>query len=63
MDTSQFTNIDDFAEDIRLVFANCFTYNPPTSQICHMAGTLSRLFEKKFKQVRDKQSSKTFPPS
>lgn len=56
MDSSQYTNVDDFAEDIRLVFTNCFSYNPPTSQICHMAGTLSKLFEKKFKQVRDKQS-------
>lgn len=40
-----YTHPDDLAADIRLVFENARTFNPPTSDVHIMAATLSEAFE------------------
>jgi len=47
----QYQDVFQFAEDVRLIWKNCFTYNPPGTDIVKMAETLSNLFEEKFKKL------------
>merc|ERR1711970_627015 len=42
---------EEFAEDVRLIFENCFTYNPPEHEVVGMAKLLSKVFEKKYQEV------------
>jgi bromodomain-containing factor 1 len=41
----------DFESDVRLMFANCYRYNPPTLPIHKMAKDLERIFDEKWKQL------------
>lgn len=41
----------DFESDVRLMFANCYRYNPPTLPIHKMAKDLERIFDAKWKQL------------
>jgi len=52
LDIDSYKSTDEFAEDMRLVFTNCWTYNLPSSDICYMANVLSSLFEKQFKDIQ-----------
>jgi len=56
----QYETIQDFAEDVRLVWKNCFTYNPPESDIVKMAQSLDAIFEEKFKKVVNETTSETY---
>jgi len=56
LNESRYTNADEFAADVRLVFTNCWTYNLPGSDIHVMATTLSGIFEKQFKNIKVKES-------
>jgi len=49
--TGQYRTVSDFAEDVRLIWRNCYTYNPPGSDVVKMAEVLSNLFEEKFKKI------------
>lgn len=40
----------DFEQDIRLIFQNCFTYNPPSGPVHHMGQKLKAVFESKWAQ-------------
>ena len=46
MEHSEYRNISAFAEDVRLVWANCRSYNYPGSAIVLIADNLSAIFEK-----------------
>jgi hypothetical protein len=54
LDTGHYETEDEFAEDVRLVWANTFTYNPPGSDICVMASALSGIFNEKFEILKAK---------
>jgi len=45
-----YNGVEEFAEDIRLVFSNALSYNTPGSDVFLMAQTLAELFEKLFTQ-------------
>eukprot|EP01080_Neovahlkampfia_damariscottae_P000199 gene199-4445_t len=49
--SGKYETIQEFAIDIRLVWQNCFTYNPPTSDVVKMAQDLDQFFETRFKKV------------
>lgn len=49
-DTGMYGNADAFVADVRLVFSNCYTYNPADSDVCRMARELEALFEQKMAQ-------------
>lgn len=50
LDTGMYTRADQFEYDVRLVFSNCYTYNPPESDVCKMARELEAIFEQKMSQ-------------
>jgi len=56
----EYETILEFAMDVRLVWRNCFTYNPPDSDIVKMAKTLDSFFEEKFKKVVDETTSESY---
>lgn len=44
---------EEMASDVRLVFTNALTYNPPDSEVAIMANSLSTTFEKKFAAMKN----------
>jgi hypothetical protein len=54
LETGAYSNEEEFAYDMRLVFSNARIYNPPESDICKMANTLSNLFERKYNAMMQK---------
>jgi len=40
MEASEYRFATEFAEDVRLVFTNCYRYNPPGSDVVGMARKL-----------------------
>lgn len=54
LDSGSYETEEEFAEDVRLVFTNTFTYNQPGSDIVVMASTLSSLFNEKFEILKAK---------
>lgn len=46
----------EFAEDVRLIFTNCYRYNPPDSDVVMMAKKLQDVFEIRFARMPDEPS-------
>ena len=40
MDLGEYTTPEDFAADVKLIFKNCLTYNPPSHDVVGMAKKL-----------------------
>ena len=40
MEAQEYASAQDFAEDVRLIFTNCYRYNPPESDVVMMAKKL-----------------------
>jgi hypothetical protein len=40
MEGQEYSNPQDFAEDVRLIFTNCYRYNPPEGDVVMMAKKL-----------------------
>lgn len=40
MDQGEYTQPAEFAADVRLMFSNCYKYNPPSHEVVHMARKL-----------------------
>lgn len=40
MEAQEYSSAQDFAEDVRLIFTNCYRYNPPESDVVMMAKKL-----------------------
>jgi len=59
LDSGQYMNSEEFADDVRLIFTNCWTYNLPDSDIYFMAHTLSKLFEKELKKIKQMETNVT----
>ena len=47
----------DFANDMRLVFTNCYKYNPPDHEIVAMARKLQDVFEMKYAKIPEDEGS------
>ncbi|KAK2969803.1 hypothetical protein RJ640_028083 [Escallonia rubra] len=52
--TRQYSSPLEFIADVRLTFANAMTYNPPGNDVHVMAGTLSKIFEARCKNIEKK---------
>lgn len=50
LDTGMYARSDQFEADVRLVFGNCYTYNPAESDVCRMAHELEAIFDLKMSQ-------------
>jgi Bromodomain len=48
MNNQEYTSSEEFAADVRLIFTNCYLYNPPDHDIVTMAKRLQEVFEAKY---------------
>lgn len=45
MDSRHYKTAHEFASDVRLIFTNCYKYNPPDHDVVSMARKLQDIFE------------------
>uniref|UniRef100_H3CCY0 Bromodomain containing 4 n=1 Tax=Tetraodon nigroviridis TaxID=99883 RepID=H3CCY0_TETNG len=53
MDSRQYRDAQEFAADVRLMFSNCYKYNPPDHDVVSMARNLQDVFEMRFAKMPD----------
>ncbi|CAG2121726.1 unnamed protein product, partial [Medioppia subpectinata] len=53
MENRQYRKPEEFASDVRLIFTNCYKYNPPDHEVVAMARKLQDVFEMKFAKMPD----------
>ncbi|XP_051752640.1 bromodomain testis-specific protein isoform X2 [Ctenopharyngodon idella] len=51
METREYTDALQFAADMRLMFSNCYKYNPPGHEVVGMARKLQDVFEFRFSKI------------
>ncbi|KAK2835998.1 hypothetical protein Q5P01_016482 [Channa striata] len=51
VDQRQYANAKEFAADVRLMFSNCYKYNPPAHEVVYMARKLQEIFEARYLKV------------
>ncbi|TNN72850.1 Bromodomain testis-specific protein [Liparis tanakae] len=56
MDQREYASAKEFAADVRLMFSNCYKYNPPTHEVVDMARKLQEVFEARYLKVTQEQS-------
>ncbi|KAM4642185.1 bromodomain testis-specific protein [Discoglossus pictus] len=61
MENGQYKDTWEFASDVRLMFMNCYKYNPPESDVVNMARKLQDVFEMMFAKIPDEHE--IAPPS
>ncbi|CAB4377151.1 unnamed protein product [Rhizophagus irregularis] len=50
LENNQYTSLEDFEKDIRLIFCNCYTYNDVGSEIYSSGKALESIFNKKWNE-------------
>jgi len=63
IDNSEYNSVQQAAEDIRLVWTNCMTYNMEGSDFYKLAKRLSRSFEEKYKAMLKELNMESLPGS
>lgn len=53
MDNREYKTATEFAADVRLIFTNCYKYNPPDHDVVAMGRKLQDVFEMRFAKVPD----------
>ncbi|XP_035246633.1 bromodomain-containing protein 3-like isoform X5 [Anguilla anguilla] len=61
MDERQYLDAQGFAADVRLMFSNCYKYNPPDHEVVAMARKLQDVFEMRFAKMPD-EPAEASPP-
>lgn len=51
VDENRYKSVFDAAEDVRLIWKNCMTYNPPGTEFYSLAEKLSKKFEEKYSKL------------
>lgn len=51
MDNREYKNANEFASDVRLMFTNCYKYNPPEHDVVKMCMKLQEVFEVRFAKM------------
>ncbi|KAJ6631738.1 hypothetical protein lerEdw1_014649 [Lerista edwardsae] len=62
MDSREYQDAQGFAADIRLMFSNCYKYNPPDHEVVAMARKLQDVFEMRFAKMPDEPAEPPAPP-
>ncbi|CAI9563511.1 unnamed protein product [Staurois parvus] len=62
MDAREYQDAQAFAADIRLMFSNCYKYNPPDHEVVAMARKLQDVFEMRFAKMPDEPVEPPAPP-
>lgn len=55
LNEGDYETAEDFEADIRLMFNNCYTYNPPVTPVYKMGKELESIFDEKWKQKPEPQ--------
>ncbi|XP_063000876.1 bromodomain-containing protein 3 isoform X2 [Elgaria multicarinata webbii] len=63
MDGREYQDAQGFAADIRLMFSNCYKYNPPDHEVVAMARKLQDVFEMRFAKMPDEPAEPPPPPA
>lgn len=63
MEASEYATPQEYATDIRLIFTNCYKYNPPDHDVVKMARKLQDVFEYKYAQMPDEPEPPIEPPA
>ncbi|XP_062308301.1 bromodomain testis-specific protein isoform X2 [Osmerus eperlanus] len=53
MENREYSTAQEFAADFRLMFSNCYKYNPPTHEVVAMARKLQDVFEARYLKLPD----------
>ncbi|XP_062243617.1 bromodomain-containing protein 4-like isoform X2 [Platichthys flesus] len=53
LDNKQYRDAQEFATEVRLMFSNCYKYNPPDHDVVSMARKLQDVFEMRFAKMPD----------
>ncbi|KOX69116.1 Bromodomain testis-specific protein, partial [Melipona quadrifasciata] len=53
MDNREYKTAQEFASDVRLIFTNCYKYNPPDHDVVAMARKLQDVFEMRYAKIPD----------
>ncbi|MED6281508.1 hypothetical protein CHARACLAT_022311 [Characodon lateralis] len=61
MDGGEYQDVQQFAADVRLVFSNCYKYNPSHHGVIGMARKLHGVFEQRFAKMPD-EHTEVIPP-
>ncbi|XP_027008457.1 bromodomain-containing protein 3a isoform X2 [Tachysurus fulvidraco] len=56
MDAREYPDAQSFASDVRLMFSNCYKYNPPDHEVVAMARKLQDMFEMRFAKMPDESA-------
>ena len=55
MDAHEYSSAPEFAEDMRLIFSNCYRYNAPGTEVYEAARQLSAEFEIRYAKLPDEE--------
>ncbi|XP_061604240.1 bromodomain-containing protein 4 isoform X2 [Phyllopteryx taeniolatus] len=58
LENRQYRDPQEFAADVRLMFSNCYKYNPPDHEVVAMARKLQDVFEMRFAKMPDEPETK-----
>ncbi|XP_077591300.1 bromodomain-containing protein 4 isoform X2 [Stigmatopora nigra] len=58
LESRQYRDPQEFAADVRLMFSNCYKYNPPDHEVVGMARKLQDVFEMRLAKMPDEPESK-----
>ncbi|XP_020327910.1 bromodomain-containing protein 3 isoform X4 [Oncorhynchus kisutch] len=61
IDSQDYQDAQSFATDVRLMFSNCYKYNPPDHEVVAMARKLQDVFEMRFAKMPDEPVDATQP--
>ncbi|CAN0352213.1 unnamed protein product [Lampetra fluviatilis] len=61
MDGREYQDAQEFASDVRLMFSNCYKYNPPDHEVVAMARKLQDMFEMRFAKMPDEAGGGASP--
>lgn len=63
MDAREYKTSKEFADDVRLIFTNCYKYNPPDHDVVAMAKKLQEVFESKISKTPPDDISVSMVPT
>ncbi|XP_054033281.1 bromodomain-containing protein 2 isoform X2 [Dryobates pubescens] len=63
MENRDYQDAQEFAADVRLMFSNCYKYNPPDHDVVAMARKLQDVFEFSYAKMPDEPQDAGSPPS
>ncbi|XP_039668277.1 bromodomain testis-specific protein isoform X3 [Perca fluviatilis] len=61
IDQREYAIAKEFAADVRLMFSNCYKYNPPSHEVVYMARKLQEVFEARYLKVPQEAEGFSLP--